>query len=111
MIRHPVEGIFVGTIPVAMATIIYMLTQVVVIDHNGEWAKYLAWALWWINVFLAVLSCFGMPIIMYVSSLSTSLPSSPPSNQDSTHGYHHLHDHTSGRPSWWESIGVGFVVD
>ena len=64
---HPAEGLFLGTIPIALGTIVYMMAQVVVLDHKQEWAVYVTWALWWLDVLIALLSSTALPIIMYVA--------------------------------------------
>jgi hypothetical protein len=31
----------------------------------GEWAVYFAWALWIVDVIMSVMTCFGIPFIVY----------------------------------------------
>ena len=47
------------------ATIINMFCFVCV-PAWGEWANYLAWAMSIIDAVVSVLTCFGVPFIMYV---------------------------------------------
>lgn len=66
MVRHPVQSLFLGTIPMGLATIINMVVFVCV-PAWGQPAITLAWTLWWIDVVLAVTTCFWMPfVIMYM---------------------------------------------
>ena len=66
MIRHPVQSLFVGTFPMALATIINMIVYVCV-PAWGSWAVILAWTLWWIDAVIALTVCFYLPfVIIYV---------------------------------------------
>lgn len=77
MVRHPVQSLFLGTIPMGLATIINMVVFVCV-PAWGHPAIILAWVLWWIDVTLAVATCFWLPfVIMY-------LQDSPPSKMTAT---------------------------
>jgi hypothetical protein len=54
-----------GTIPMGLATIINMIVFVCV-PVWGAWAVTFAWALWWVDVVLAVATNFYLPfVIMY----------------------------------------------
>ena len=70
MMTHPAQSLFLGTLPMGFATIINMFCFVCV-PAWGEWASYFAWAMWIIDAVVSVLTCFGIPFIMY--------PLSPPS--------------------------------
>ncbi|OAQ61096.2 sulfite transporter Ssu1 [Pochonia chlamydosporia 170] len=66
MIRHPVVPLFLGAIPMGLATIITMIVLVCV-PAWGYWALIMAWVLWWIDAVLAVSVCYLVPfIIMHV---------------------------------------------
>ena len=66
LIRHPVQSLFLGTFPMGLATIVNMVVFVCV-AHWGTWAITLAWALWWIDVAIAVATCMCLPfVIMHV---------------------------------------------
>ncbi|RGP76836.1 hypothetical protein FLONG3_5042 [Fusarium longipes] len=54
-LRHPEQVVFLGTIPVGLATIINMIVFVCV-PAWGKKAAHLAWALWWIDIIMAM-SC------------------------------------------------------
>lgn len=63
MLRHPVQSLFVGTVPMGLATIVNM-TVFVCVPAFGPWAWKLAWALWWVDVVLSVASCVYLPFII-----------------------------------------------
>ena len=66
MISHPVQSLFVGTMPMGLATIINMLVFVCV-PACGSWVITLAWVLWWIDVAISITTCIGLPfVIMHV---------------------------------------------
>ncbi|KAJ9606465.1 Plasma membrane sulfite pump involved in sulfite metabolism [Cladophialophora chaetospira] len=65
MISHPVQSLFTGTFPMGLATIVNMVVFVCV-PAWGYRATVLAWTLWWIDVAIAVSTCFYLPfVIMY----------------------------------------------
>ena len=63
MIRHPSQSLFLGTIPMALATLVNA-TVLIAVPAYGQWARDLAWALWWLDVLLTLLCTFGMPLVM-----------------------------------------------
>jgi tellurite resistance protein TehA-like permease len=74
MLRHPVQSLFLcvpqmlgltnrGAIPMGLATIITMIIYVAVPYSHSFVA--LAESLFWIDVVLSLLSCFGVPLYMY----------------------------------------------
>lgn len=64
-----------------LATIINMIIFVIV-PAWGDWAVILAWALWWVDVVLAIATNFYLPfVIMYkheVNIKETHIPPHPP---------------------------------
>lgn len=62
MIRHPVQSLFTGTFPMGLATIVNMVVFVCV--PVWPWATTLAWTLWWIDVVIAVSTCFYLPFVI-----------------------------------------------
>jgi len=83
MIKHPAQSLFLGTFPMALATIVNMIVfvcvpawgerfvQLVSIRRNSFWKgnadAIQAWGLWWIDVALSLACCFYMPfVIMYI---------------------------------------------
>ncbi|KAI9747521.1 MAG: Aspartokinase, partial [Chaenotheca gracillima] len=72
MIRHPAQSLFLGTFPMGLATIVNMIVFVCV-PAWGTPAVYLAWALWWVDVVIAVFTCFYLPfVIMSVHNVELS---------------------------------------
>ena len=63
MLAHPVQSLFLGTVPMGFATIINMFTLVCV-PYWGGVTPYIAWAMWWMDVLLSILCCFGLPYQM-----------------------------------------------
>ena len=64
MLYHPAQSMFTGTFPMAIATIANA-TVLLVVPTHGRWAINLAWSLWWVEVFFTVLTCFGVPFVMF----------------------------------------------
>ena len=64
MISHSSQSLFLGTIPMGLATIVNA-TVIIVVPKYGHWAVNLCWTLWWIDVTLTVLSVFGIPLVMF----------------------------------------------
>ncbi|EME89765.1 uncharacterized protein MYCFIDRAFT_118781, partial [Pseudocercospora fijiensis CIRAD86] len=70
MIRHPAQSLFLGTLPMGLATIINMLVFVCVPKFGGEFWK-LAWALWWIDAAISLACCLYLPFILYANRCMT----------------------------------------
>lgn len=66
MIRHPTQSLFLGTFPMGFATIVNMFVFVCV-PAWGPWAVTMAWAMWWVDVVVAVAICFYIPFVMCVT--------------------------------------------
>ena len=64
-LRHPQQNLFLGTIPTGLATLINM-TVLVCVPVWGQGMATFAWVLWWIDIVLAVMSCFYMTLMVYV---------------------------------------------
>ena len=64
LIRHSAQSMFLGTIPMGLATIINA-TILIAVPRYGEWAKVVAQVLWWIDVVLSVMTSFGVPFLMF----------------------------------------------
>jgi tellurite resistance protein TehA-like permease len=69
MLRHPVQSLFLGTLPMGFATLVNMFVAICV-PAWGEWAVYIAWGMWWINVCVSLACCLGLPFQMYVFQIS-----------------------------------------
>jgi tellurite resistance protein TehA-like permease len=74
MVTHPTQSLFLGTFPMGLATIINMICYVCV-PAWGDWAVYFAWGLWIADVVVSVMTCFGVPFIMYAVNTTPSLES------------------------------------
>ena len=64
MIRTPTICMFCGTLPMGLATIIDA-TVLIAAPVSGPWIAELVLVLWWFDVLLSVLSCFGIPFVMF----------------------------------------------
>lgn len=73
MLRHPVQSLFLGTVPMGFATLVNMFTAICV-PAWGSKAVYVAWGMWWVDVCGSVACALGMGMEMYVH---LSLPLSP----------------------------------
>ncbi|KAF2706045.1 C4-dicarboxylate transporter/malic acid transport protein-like protein [Pleomassaria siparia CBS 279.74] len=60
MIQHPVQSLFLGTLPMGFATIVNMFALVCVPKWGGASVN-IAWAMWWIDALVSVTCCFGLP--------------------------------------------------
>ncbi|KAI0305693.1 voltage-dependent anion channel [Multifurca ochricompacta] len=66
MIRHPVQGLYLGTFPMGAATLIGVGTTVLYGQYGfgGRAFLYTLWGLWWVDVGISVLCCWGVIYIM-----------------------------------------------
>jgi tellurite resistance protein TehA-like permease len=60
MIRHPVQSLFIGCLPMGFATIINMFCAICVPAWGGA-THHIAWAMWWVDAVISVACCFGLP--------------------------------------------------
>lgn len=66
MLNHPVQSLFLGTVPMGLATIVNMCAFVIV-PKWGPWALTLTWTLWWIDAVVSIIICMFLPFaIMYI---------------------------------------------
>ncbi|KAH9877945.1 hypothetical protein J1614_003162 [Plenodomus biglobosus] len=63
MLRHPVQSLFLGTVPMGFATIINMFVAICVPAWGGS-TPYIAWAMWWVDVVVSVACCLWLPFQM-----------------------------------------------
>lgn len=63
MIRHPVQSLFIGTLPMGFATIINMFVHICV-EEWGDKAAYVAWGMWWVDAAISLAGCVGLPFQM-----------------------------------------------
>ncbi|CAK0748009.1 hypothetical protein CVIRNUC_001807 [Coccomyxa viridis] len=64
MLRNPTISMFLGTIPMALCTIING-TVLIAGPRFGSWVATLVFTLWWIDVALTVASSFAIPLLMF----------------------------------------------
>ena len=64
MIKHSSQSLFLGTIPMGLATIVNA-TVLIAVPKYGTWAAYFCWGLWWLDVLLTVLCVLGIPTVMF----------------------------------------------
>lgn len=63
MLRHPVQSLFLGTVPMGFATLINMFVAVCIPAWAGS-TPYIAWAMWWADVIVSVACCLWLPFQM-----------------------------------------------
>lgn len=66
MIRHPVQSLYLGCFPMGFATILIAAVGVVYeyFEFGGEGFLYALWGLWWLDVGVSLVTCFGQLHIM-----------------------------------------------
>jgi C4-dicarboxylate transporter/malic acid transport protein len=64
LLRHPTQCMFIGTLPMGLATIVNA-TVLIVVPAYGDWAKMLSFVLWWIDVALTAVSVTAIPMLMF----------------------------------------------
>ena len=65
MLQHPTQSLFLGTLPMGLATVVNATVILAVPYISQSWIITAAWALWWIDVVLSLLSCIGIPLLMF----------------------------------------------
>ncbi|KAL4794750.1 sulfite efflux pump SSU1 [Aspergillus venezuelensis] len=63
MVNHPVQSLFLGTLPMGLATIINMFCFVCV-EPWGHKAAYFVWALWIFDAVVSAVIAIGIPFIL-----------------------------------------------
>ena len=64
MLCHSSQSLFLGTIPMGLATIVNA-TVIIAVPKFGQWAVDVSWALWWVDVLLTLLSVSVVPLLMF----------------------------------------------
>jgi tellurite resistance protein TehA-like permease len=59
MMRHPVQSLFLGTVPMGFATLVNMFVAVCVPAWGGV-SVYVAWGMWWVDAGASVVCCLGV---------------------------------------------------
>jgi tellurite resistance protein TehA-like permease len=68
MIRHPVQSLYTGTFPMGATTLLNVAVNLINRDYNvgGKNLLYTLWALWWLDVVISVVCCWGQVHYMSV---------------------------------------------
>jgi tellurite resistance protein TehA-like permease len=66
MILHPVQSLFLSTFPMGAITLISVGTTVLHGQYGfgGRTFLYTLWGLWWIDVAISILCCWGVVYVM-----------------------------------------------
>jgi tellurite resistance protein TehA-like permease len=66
MVRHPVQSLYLGTFPMGGITLINVGTTVLYGYYNfgGRAFLYTLWGLWWVDVAISALCCWGLIHVM-----------------------------------------------
>ncbi|KAF8552520.1 hypothetical protein OG21DRAFT_1465582 [Imleria badia] len=66
MLRHPVQSLYLGTFPMGATTLFTVSINVLYGTYNfgGRPFVYAIWALWWFDVAISILCCWGIVHIM-----------------------------------------------
>lgn len=64
MIAHPVQSMFLGTVPMGFATIVNMFCFVCV-PAWGDWTRSVAWGMWIFDAVLSVVTALSLPFLLY----------------------------------------------
>lgn len=66
MIRHPVQSLFLSTFPMGAITLITVATTVLHGHYGfgGRALLFTLWGLWWIDIVVSALCCWGLVYVM-----------------------------------------------
>ncbi|KAJ4483438.1 voltage-dependent anion channel [Lentinula aciculospora] len=69
MIRHPAQSLFTGTFPMGACTLLNIAISLISEKYRlgGKAFLYAMWGLWWLDVAISILCCWGMVHIMETS--------------------------------------------
>ena len=67
-LHHPVSSLYIGCFPMGVTTIINVAVDVINTRFNfgGKKFLYFIWAVWWIDVSISAVCCWGIVHIMFV---------------------------------------------
>ncbi|OJJ08631.1 hypothetical protein ASPVEDRAFT_57662 [Aspergillus versicolor CBS 583.65] len=74
MISHPVQSMFIGTVPMGFATIVNMFCFICV-PAWGSWAQTFAWTIWIIDAVVSVVTALSLPFALMSRKDETQLSS------------------------------------
>jgi tellurite resistance protein TehA-like permease len=66
MLNHPIQSLFLGTFPIAFATLI-ISTVFIAVPAFGYSFVIIAWVMWWIDVIISLVICCWVSFLMYLS--------------------------------------------
>ncbi|KAG2172660.1 hypothetical protein INT43_000007 [Umbelopsis isabellina] len=64
LLRHPTQCMFIGTLPMGLATIVNA-TLLIAVPKYGDWAIILSHVLWWIDVAITIVIVTAIPLLMF----------------------------------------------
>ncbi|KAL0072362.1 Plasma membrane sulfite pump involved in sulfite metabolism [Marasmius tenuissimus] len=66
MISHPVQSLYTGTFPMGATTLLNICVTLINQRYQvgGKGFLYTVWALWWLDVILSIVCCWGMLHVM-----------------------------------------------
>lgn len=64
MLFHPSQSLFLGTLPMGLATIINMIASSLAPAWGPKWSL-VAWALWWFDAALSLVIAIGLPFVQF----------------------------------------------
>ncbi|KAJ3735679.1 voltage-dependent anion channel [Lentinula guzmanii] len=69
MIRHPAQSLFTGTFPMGVCTLLSIAVGLISEKYRlgGKAFLYAMWGLWWLDVAISIICCWGMVHIMETS--------------------------------------------
>ncbi|KAJ4002023.1 voltage-dependent anion channel [Lentinula boryana] len=69
MIRHPAQSLFTGTFPMGACTLLSIAVSLISEKYRfgGKAFLYAMWGLWWLDVAISIICCWGMVHIMETS--------------------------------------------
>ncbi|KAG6862250.1 hypothetical protein C0995_002181 [Termitomyces sp. Mi166 len=67
MLHHPTQSLYTSCFPMGITTLINVSVDVINVSYNfgGPRFLYFIWAIWWIDVLLSVLCCWGLVHIIF----------------------------------------------
>lgn len=77
MLHHPVQSLYLGTFPMGVTTLLNVALTIINQKYQigGTPFLYTLWALWWLDVGLSILCCWGMVHFMSVTILRVVMDS------------------------------------
>lgn len=66
LLRHPMSSLYTGCFPMAATTLINVAVDVIYVhfQFGGKGFLYFIWAIWWLDVAVSILCCWGVVHLM-----------------------------------------------